>query len=482
MENLDKLVLELCKLPQETGWVEFKHNNCDPKMVGEDISALANSAVIADRSYAYMIWGVDDNTHEIIGTKVNLKKEKKGNQELENWLRYLLSKNADFEMHSVDIDGKHVEMLVISKAVGNPVTFEKIDYIRIGSYTKKAIEFPALQAQLWDRLRNQQFEDAYAIADIQLQDIPRYLNCEAYFDILNMPVPTSIDRYAHYLVEDGIIAKQDNGLYAITNLGAILFAKRLSEFPRVGRKAIRIVQYDGLNRLVILKEETTTEGYAISFENAVKYVNTLLPSKEDIDSVRRKSISTFPIPAIREAIANSLIHQDFFITGTGPLIEIFENRVEVTNSGTPLVDIMRIVDNPPKSRNEKVASLMRRLNMCEELGRGWDRMVISCELQKLPAPRIQIYQESTKVSLFSHLDFTNIPMEDKIWATYLHACIKYIEGDALTNSSLRERFGVAESSSGSISRLIKEVLKNKLIKPIDPNTAPRYMKYIPIWG
>ena len=98
MENLDKLVLELCKLPQETGWVEFKHNNCDPKMVGEDISALANSAVIADRSYAYMIWGVDDNTHEIIGTKVSLKKEKKGNQELENWLRYLLSKNADFEM------------------------------------------------------------------------------------------------------------------------------------------------------------------------------------------------------------------------------------------------------------------------------------------------------------------------------------------------------------------------------------------------
>ena len=83
-------------------------------------------------------------------------------------------------------------------------------------------------------------------------------------------------KYAHYLVEDSIIAKQDNGLYAITNLGAILFAKKLSKFPRIGRKAIRIVQYDGLNRLTILKEEITTEGYAISFENAVKYVNTLL--------------------------------------------------------------------------------------------------------------------------------------------------------------------------------------------------------------
>lgn len=235
------------------------------------------------------------------------------------------------------------------------------------------------------------------------------------------------------------------------------------------------------DRLTIQKEETT-ERYAISFENAVKYVNTLLPTKEDIDSVRRKSISAFPMPAIREAIANSLIHQDFFITGAGPLIEVFENRVEVTNPGTPLVGIMRIVDNQPKSRNEKLASLMRRLNMCEELGRGWDRMVISCEMQQLPAPHIQIYQESTEVSLFSHLEFSYIPMENKVRATCLHSCIKYIEGSAITNSSLRERFGVADSSSGSVSRLIKEVLNSKLIKPIDPNTAPLYMKYIPIWG
>ena len=228
---------------------------------------------------------------------------------------------------------------------------------------------------------------------------------------------------SRYLLEEGIIIKQDNGLFAITNLGAILFARKLSDFPRLGRKAIRIVQYEGNNRLTILKEDTANEGYAVSFENAVKLVNNLLPTKEDINAVRRKSISMFPLPALREAIANSLIHQDFFLTGAGPAVEIFENRVEVTNPGTPLVDIMRIVDNPPKSRNEKLASLMRRLNMCEELGRGWDRMVISCELQRLPAPRIQIYQESTKVSLFSHLDYTNIPVEDKLWSTYLHACI-----------------------------------------------------------
>ena len=78
MENLDKLVFELCKLSHETVWVEFKHNNCDPKMIGADISALANSATLYDRNHAYMIWGVDDSTHEIIGTNVRLSKEKKG--------------------------------------------------------------------------------------------------------------------------------------------------------------------------------------------------------------------------------------------------------------------------------------------------------------------------------------------------------------------------------------------------------------------
>ena len=479
---MDLLVKELCKLSSEMGWVEFKHNNCEPHMIGEDISALANGAVLAGRSHAYMIWGVDDGTHEIIGTEVRLKQEKKGGQELENWLRYLLSKNADFEFRSVDIDGKHVEMIIITKSLGVPVTFEKMDYIRVGSYTKKINEFPALQAQLWDRLRNEQFEDAFAQIDLQLLQVLRLLDCESYFETLQLPLPTETDGYAHYLEEEGVIQKQDNGLYAITNMGAILFARKLSDFPRLGRKAIRVVQYEDNSRLAILKEETAVEGYALSLERVVKYINTLLPSKEDMNSVRRTTSSTFPLPAIREAVANAIIHQDFFIAGTGPVIEIFANRVEVTNPGTPLVEIARIVDNPPKSRNEKLAALMRRLGMCEELGRGWDRMVISCELQQLPAPRIQIYQDSTRVSLFSHFEFSNLSMEDKLWAAYMHACVRYVEGNALTNSSLRERFGLKDTSSGMVSRLIKEALLQKPIKPIDPDTAPRYMKYIPIWG
>lgn len=482
MKNLDKLVNELRKLPNETQWLEFKHNNYDPAMIGQDISALANSAAMCEKGCAYMLWGIDDETHEIVGTDYNLQTLKKGNQELENWLRSLLSRNADFEFHAVRMNDKNVGVLIIYRATNQTVMFEKVDYIRVGSYTKKLNEYPALQAQLWDRIRNMKFEERYAKQDLELADALRFLEYSVYFDIRNIPQPSDNSGVAHYMVEEGIIVKQDNGLYAITNLGAILLAKRLSDFPRISRKSLRVVQYQGNNRLNMLKEDVTEKGYACGFEGMIKFIDALLPAQETIVGALREKKSAYPVLAVREAVANALIHQDFSVTGTGPVVEIFDKRIEITNSGTPLVDIWRIIDNPPKSRNEKLAALMRRLRMCEELGTGWDKIVITCELHQLPAPKIELFEDSTRVILFSEMPFSSISMEDKLWACYLHACIKHVQGEQLTNSSLRERFGLKETASGTISRLIKEAVNLQLIKPLDPTTAPRYMKYIPIWA
>ena len=211
-------------------------------------------------------------------------------------------------------------------------------------------------------------------------------------------------------------------------------------------------------------------------------MNEFVTLEAVIDGALREKRSAYPILAIREAVANALIHQDFSISGTGPVVEIFSNRIEITNSGTPLVDIRRIVDNPPRSRNEKLASLMRRLRMCEELGTGWDKIVITCELQQLPAPKIELFEDSTRVTLYAEKDFSSLSMEERLWACYLHACVKQVQGEQLTNSSLRNRFGLEESSSGTISRLIKEAVSANLIKPLDATTAPRYMKYIPSWA
>lgn len=482
MENLDLLVNELRKLDNENQWVEFKHNNYKPEMIGEDISALANGATLHEKNCAYMIWGVNDADHSIVGTDFDLQKLKIGNQELENWLRSMLSPNADFDFDRVEMNGLTVGVLIIKKANSTPVTFKKTDYIRIGSYTKKLNEYPALQKQLWDKLRNECFEEQYAKINLELSVAVNYLDYGKYFELTNTTIPDSLEGIAHYLIEEECIVKQDNGLYAITNLGAILFAKRLIDFDRLSRKAVRVVQYEGNNKLQMLKEDVSTKGYATGFEELLKFVYAILPTKEVIDGALRNTVTAYPPLALREAIGNALIHQDLSVTGTGPTIEIFQNRVDITNSGTPLIDVKRIIDNPPKSRNEKLAQLMRRMRICEELGTGWDKMAISCEIAQLPAPKIDLFQESTRVTLFSGIPFSSISMEDKLWACYLHACLKQVQGEQLTNASLRERFGLKETSSAAVSRLIKEAVNKKLIKPLDPNTAPRYMKYIPIWA
>ena len=232
----------------------------------------------------------------------------------------------------------------------------------------------------------------------------------------------------------------------------------------------------------MLKEDVGGKGYAVGFEGLIKYIDALIPTREVIDGALREKKSAYSILAIREAVANALIHQDLSVTGAGPTVEIFSSRIEITNPGLPLVDISRIIDNPPKSRNEKLASLMRRLKMCEELGTGWDKIVISSELMQLPAPKIELYEESTRVTLYAEVPFSNLSPEDKLRACYLHACIRYVQEEYLTNSSLRERFGVPQSSAGSISRLIKDAVSQKLIKPLDPDTSNKYMKYVPIWA
>lgn len=482
MENLDKLALELRKYSDELPWLEFKHNNYNPEMIGEDISALANGATLDEKSCAYFVWGVNNETHEIVGTSYNLQNLKKGNEEIENWLRGNLSKNADFEYHTVELEGKTVGILIIQCASGQPVTFRKTEYIRVGSYTKKIADYPALQSRLWTRLHNINTESKIAKKDLLLDDALRLLDYSTYFDLTGIAQPSTNENVVHYLMEDKIILHEDNGLYSITNMGALLLAKRLSDFPTVSRKAIRIAQYEGNNRLLLLREEVTDKGYVVGFEELIRYISALIPTQELITGAIREKKTAYPIIAVRETIANALIHQDFSIVGTGPTVEIFSNRIEVTNSGIPLVDIRRIIDNPPKSRNEKLASMMRRMRMCEELGTGWDKIVLTCEMLQLPAPKIELYEESTKVTLFSEIPYSNLPPEDKLWACYLHACVLQVQGEQLTNSSLRERFGVASSSSASISRLIKEAVELKLIKPLDPNTAPRYMKYVPGWA
>lgn len=480
--NIELLVRALVKITAETPWLEFKHNNYNPEMIGQDISALANSAAVEERDYAYMVWGVQDEYHEFVGTDYDFMSLKKGHEELGNWLRHQLSNNADFWYDSTTVDGKRVGVITIRRALNAPVLFEKEAYIRSGSYTKRLGEFPIFQEKLWRSLSSGCFEDVAALSDLSLEEAMRMLKYQYYFDGLNIPLPSTFEAASHFLIEDGIIRKQDNGRYTISNLGALLFAGRLSSFKGLVRKNLRVVHYGGTSRLTILKEKTFDEGYAVCFDNAIEYIKAQLPSIEDVSTGKRHTLTDYPIPAIREAVSNALIHQQANLPGASILVEIFDGRIEVTNPGRPLVDVARIIDNPPKSRNEKLSSLMRRMDMCEELGSGWDRIVESCEAIQCRTPRIDVFEDHTRVVIFSKTSFSDMSAEDKLWSCYTHACVRFVEGKTMTNSSLRSRFGIPDTMSSSVSRILKDAISKKLVKHLDPLAAPKAMQYIPIWA
>lgn len=136
-EYLIGLVRELCKLPQETEWLEFKENIVEPQEIGEYLSALANSAALAGKASAYLVWGIENATHRVVGTRFTPIKTKIGNEELENWLLRLLAPKIHFHFFEVTVDGQSVVLLEIGRAFRHPVQFQNQEFIRVGSYKKK---------------------------------------------------------------------------------------------------------------------------------------------------------------------------------------------------------------------------------------------------------------------------------------------------------------------------------------------------------
>ena len=478
---LKSLIYELCKYPKECQWLEFKKNNSKPAKIGEYISSLSNSALLNGKDKAYIIWGVDDKNHNIVGTTFAIDTLKVGNEELENWLLQQLSPKLNFNFQSVVIDEKKVVVLEINAASKQPTAFRKESYIRIGSYQKKLKEYPEKERELWRLLDKSSFENQLSLKQVSKEKVLELLDYSSYFDLIQLPIPDGHQAILDTLISEDLI-QLDAGLYNITNLGAILFAKDLRNFKNLSRKSVRVIQYKGKNKLEALREQQSNEGYAVGFNALIDYIMTIIPAEEVLKSPIRKANTMFPILAIRELVANALIHQDFFEKGTGVMIELFADRLEISNPGAPLVSVDRFIDNPPKSRNEKLASLLRRLGICEERGSGIDKVVFEIEINQLPAPLFETPEKSTRVVLFAYRILKNLTKQERIRACYFHAVLKYIERDYMTNTSLRNRFGIETSNGAMASRIINEALSSKLICIYDEKVGTKARKYIPSWA
>ena len=239
------LLNELRKLPRETEWVEFKQNNDDPDEIGEYLSALANAAALMGKVHAYLIWGVDNDTQEALGTGFDPGRAKVGNEELENWLLRLLSPKINFRFHPFSVNEKPMVLLEIGAAFRHPVQFKGIEYIRVGSYKKKLKDFPEKERELWRIFDQIPFEREIAAENVSVDEVFRLLDYPSYFDLLSLPLPEGRDGILQSLTADEMITPGKAGKWNITNLGAVLFAKRLADLRPLRRKAVRVVLYKG---------------------------------------------------------------------------------------------------------------------------------------------------------------------------------------------------------------------------------------------
>lgn len=482
VQSASDLLDELLAIPQELEWLELKCNNYEPNRLGQYISALANTALLLDRDESFMIFGAEDGTRKIVGTDFRPYQEKVSNQALMMWLGQRLSPHVDFTFDEI-IRGKERVILLTVKCPATPASFDQVRYIRIGSSKTTLASHPDKESVLWQKASQKSFESAICKSSltplelVQLLDFRKFASLQK---IREQSIQSAIDQ----MCSVKLLRDRQSGRYDITNLGALLLATSLGDFGlSLKRKAFRVIHYSGRDKLNAIDEQEGDLGYAVGFNGMITYINSKLPHNELIGRAFRTEKRMYPEESVRELVANALIHQDLMLQGTGPLVEIYEDRVEITNPGVPLIDTDRFIDNPARSRNEALAYQMRQFNICEERGSGIKRALMQIELYQLPAPSFEVRGTHTTATIFAYKKLGEMSRQDKIRACYQHACLKWIQNEALTNSSLRERLGVEAQNYSIISRLIRESLDAGVIKPAEQGEgSKKNTKYLPYWA
>ena len=375
-------------------------------------------------------------------------------------------------------DGRVVVFHIPSRPRGTAYAYKGAYLMRVGE---------ELQSMSEDQLRRIFAEgqpdwlESFAQEGLSGQDVVQLLDTQTFFDLLKLPYPTDQAGVLEKLQSERLIEKRDDR-FAILNMGAVLLAKETRDFNAVYRKASRVVVYAKDSKLETTSDLIWSKGYAVGFQGLVHYIMTQLPQNEVIEEALRKESKLVPEVVIRELVANALIHQDFSESGTSPLIEVYANRVEISNPGVPIVPVERFIDGY-QSRNERLADLMRRFGICEEKSSGVDRVVEAAEVLQLPAPDFIVGFKRTAVVIFGPRSFKQMDRTDRIRACYQHCALQWVLRRQMTNESLRNRFGLGEESSSAASQVIKAAIDQNLVK-LDPNApnSRKFARYLPVWA
>ena len=325
-------------------------------------------------------------------------------------------------------------------------------------------------------------EEFTDVGEVSAADVVALLDTQVYFERLSLPYPSTRNDVIDRLCVERLIKASYQDKYRIKKLAAILFAKKLDDFPDIKRKAPRLIVFEGKDKFSVKLDQVGGRGYAAAYKGLVSYVMAQLPQNEVIEDTLRKRVSLVPEIVMRELVANALIHQDFTVSGASVTVEVYTDRVVISNPGQPVVNLERFIDSY-RSRNERLADLMRRMKVCEEQGLGIDRVIQSIEFFQLPAPEFRADDLRTIVTIFGPKTFQSMTRDDRVRACYQHCVLRYVMNEKMTNESLRQRFKLKEAQGATASQIISQTLEAQLIKT-DPSVgdSKKYARYVPFWG
>ncbi len=465
--------------PQESNELDWKSNLSEKNdRLIEHLIAFANYP-----GGGYLVYGVADQNAHLIGIKAH--EVSPIIDKLTNLGRDAIDPPLSLDHAVIEVEDVPLLFVHIPEQRNKPVhrrgkSIEEA-WIRSGGTTRKASrqEIGGLM------LHSKQpcWEDQRASLLLTSEEVQKLLDIETIAKLLERSLPTDQSQLMHWLTDEKIVIPEGRGYY-VTNFGAVAAARDLNQFDTLARKCIRVIRYQGTNKVDTTGELLGKKGYAIGFEGLIGYLNQILPHSEIIQQALRTQTTIYPEIALRELIANALIHQDFNITGAGPLIEIFDDRIEFTNPGSlpSSKRLDRLIGTTPESRNERLASAFRRYRICEERGTGFEKVISAVELYNLPPVTFTNLENAFRVTLYSPRKFSDMSQLERIEACYQHAVLQHLSSKSLTNTTLRQRFKLHEKQRTQITNLILEAVKTGRIKRKTPESGNKFAEYCPYWA
>jgi len=379
------LIDRLRALPTETEWFEFKRNRYEPQQLGEYLSALANAACLSGQPRGYLVFGIDNATHNVVGTHFDPYSTKaKGNQDLLPWLAAGLRPNTGFEPHVVAHPDGRIVVFEMGPANGEPVSFYGTPYIRIGTSKTELGKHPEKARALWTRGSDWSAEvcEAASLADLNPDAVAK---AREQFVVKHPGQAAAITGWddATFLNKARVL-KQG----AVTNTALLLLGRPESATllsPAVAK--ISWILKDADNRE--LDYEHFGPPFQLVGDRLLKRIRNLIVRALPSGTLFPQEIAQYDPWVIREALHNAIAHQDYRRHGRIVVVE-FPDRVLVTNVGDFLPgDVETVIrQDAPQAlyRNPFLADAMVELNLIDTQGGGIKRMFETQRRRWFPLP------------------------------------------------------------------------------------------------